>query len=246
MDIPLYYKHLGEIAKGRIPAIVLEDTIKLWRASGVTAFAHLLPPSWSSDWAGFKYLKDWLAPSPRWPLQDQDFDVTGLAVTTLRMKLNVRGDLTPLAFKTNAEDPYGERRRQIVVFKVGRRLYMTVVSDETDPGESIYYGALPVKFGDTFGTNLLDEFVRTRAWDNLTYHRFEDQALLRVCNQARATQQVLNFLEKHPGKLLHRRGLLSEDNPELWNAEEWRMLYEDMQDNLIEQSYGGDIDETEK
>jgi len=71
--------------------------------------------------------------------------------------MNVHGDIIPLAFKTDIdEDKYSSC--QVVVFKVGRLMYMTSIFGESTPGNPVCLGALPLQFGDPFDLRLLDAF----------------------------------------------------------------------------------------
>lgn len=214
MDLPAFYQYLHDIRQNRSTAVLVEEATRNWTVPDEVA-GRLPIAGWSNDWARFRKMHEWVFPVSRWGPSDTDFTFgnDGPAISVIRDKLNIIGDMIPVL--------YSEDDHNIVVFRVGRDAFIHSIDFDGDD----CVGVIPMKWEEL----LTEERLRSIFDDfsiqcNLGGVFLNDYGL---CWRSRAQhdcRRVLKFLSTS------QIGPRPDSDPETWSYDDWLRLEMDARD----------------
>lgn len=141
MDLPAYYSYrsLSEFATQERPSFLVEDAVRLWADAFID---HPPIPGWSSNWAEFSYIKEWIPPRSLWSTYDT-FYRGRLTSFRVRNRLHIYEEITPILFNV-------ENHARVILRAGNRVLYCktTVYDDvfEEDSPHVVIIGILDVTY----------------------------------------------------------------------------------------------------
>jgi len=218
MYIPAYYECRGNLNDAE-PSVLRRITSEAINSWGTASLEVQLPPSWSSNWEQYDHVLKWIRPTPRWSPSVFQFYPRWDSALDVRRMTSIRGELIPLVYYAD-----GKPDSQLVVFRVGVRLYITLIRNDPGEGDAVNIGALPFRFDQPLDLTLLDEFAHSIIpLSNFSSQRHGDECVDMVDLVARETNDLLEYLAANPHELLDLRHQTGE-NPELWSEDDWRLL----------------------